>query len=153
MSLKALLILCAFATAAAAQSPAILSVSLDDSRSTAEAKLKKQAKFEREEEGQQIWRLNAGDAETVIVGYDGEGKVRYVTALARSGKSVPCELLGNDMKTAGNPPDLLFQGTLTSQDEEVLVIGRGPDLHHLASCSLKNPRVRMQDPDEEKEHR
>lgn len=129
-----------------AQAPSLIGVSLHDTKMAVQSKLKPHATFQREEEGQQIWHMTEGPIENLIVGYDAEHRVRYVTAL---GTRVPCESLGATPKTTGKAPDLIFQRDLPN----LLVVAHGPDLSHLASCSLKDPHSGMTDPDEEERQR
>jgi hypothetical protein len=141
---SALLLL--FSAAALAQSPAIANVALHDTKAAVQSKLKSHAIFQREEEGQQIFEFYSGAIRNLIVGYDDQNKVRYVTAL---GVNVPCEPLGTEPKMFGKPPDLTFQRELAG----VVVIAHGASISHLTSCSLKDPLARMEDPDEKDEHR
>jgi len=108
------------------------------------AALKNRATFEREEEGQEVWKANAGPIHHFIVGYNPEDEVRFITAL---GTDVPCNALGSSPKIAGNAPDITLQHAETSY----LVIAHGSARDHLSSCSLKNPKAQMSDPDEERE--
>ena len=130
--------------AALAQEPSILNVSLHDSKSAVQAKLKVRATFQREEEGQQVWQVRDAEIKNLIVGFDAEDRVRYITAL---GTNVPCRALGLSPKSRGKAPDLVFQRSL----DDVLVVGHGADAKHLTSCSLKNPKAQMPDEEEEKE--
>ena len=131
-----------FSSGALAQTPAIADISLHDTKATVQAKLRSRATFQREEEGQQIFELHAGSIKNLIVGYDANNKVRYVTAL---GNHVSCEVLGPAPKTVGKPPDLIFQRTLDS----FLVIAHGTNPSHLTSCSIKDPNATIPDEDDE----
>lgn len=135
-----------FSTAALAQVPALADISLHDTKAAVESKLKSHATFRREEEGQQIFDFHSGAIKNLIIGYDDQSKVRFVTVL---GVNVPCEPLGTEPKMFGKPPDLTFQRELAG----VVVIAHGSSISHLTSCSLKDPLARMEDPDEKDEHR
>ncbi|ABF39203.1 hypothetical protein Acid345_0198 [Candidatus Koribacter versatilis Ellin345] len=136
--LTALLVL---ATACAlAQQPSLVKVSLGQTRSTVHAQLKDQATFDREEEGQEIWKSNSGPIQHVIIGYDAEGEVRYITAV---GSDISCDALGTSPQQTGHAPDLTFQ----RPEKSYLVIAHGPARDHLTSCSLKNPNAQLSDPD------
>jgi hypothetical protein len=139
---SALLLL--FSAAALAQTPAIANVALHDTKAAVQSKLKSHAIFQREEEGQQIFEFHSGAIRNLIVGYDDQNKVRYVTAL---GADVPCEPLGPSPKTLGRSPDLSFQRELA----DYLVVAHGSSVSHLNSCSLKDPHARVADPDEKDE--
>lgn len=134
----ALLLLC---SAALAQSPAIADISLHDTKTAVQSKLKVQATLQREEEGQQVWEFHAATIKNLIIGYDAENQVRYVTAV---GNDVPCELLGTTPKTLGAPPDLTF----LREAPGFMAIAHGASVSHLTSCSLKDPNSRMDDDDE-----
>ena len=132
-----------FSIAALPQTPAIADISLHDPRATVQTKLRSRATFVREEENQQIFELHGGVIKNLIVGYDAENRVRYVTAL---GDGVPCEVLGDAPIIAGKPPDLTFRSTVNG----FLVTSHGSSLSHFTSCSIKDPNAKPTDEDEEK---
>lgn len=76
-------------TSAAAQSLRrdVLGLRLDISQQAVHSRLKKIGNLEREERGrQEVWTLkNDKRFSSLLVGYDKEYKVRYVTAIARGG--------------------------------------------------------------------
>ena len=137
-----ILLLLVLTTSAVAQSPSLLSIHLRDAKSAVASRLKFQATFEGEEEGQQVWELLSGPIQHVIIGYDREDKVRYVTTV---GTNVPCEPLAASPKITGKPPDVTF----VSPAEGALVSAHGSDRDHLASCSIKNPQAHLLDPDQD----
>jgi hypothetical protein len=137
---RPLLILLLLTTAVFAQEPTLAGVALNDTKPMVRSALTSVATFQREEEGQQIWEFHSGPVKTLIVGFNAEGKARYITTL---GTDVPCEPLGNSPQTIGKPPDLTFQRTLN----DILVIAHGSSLAHLNACSLKDPKAKMLDED------
>lgn len=129
-----------------AQTPSVGGISLHDTKMAVQSKLRGNANFQREEEGQQIWAFEQGAIQSLIIGFDGEGRVRFVTSL---GRDVPCEPLGASPKSLGKTPELTFQREM----KNLVVIAHGADLAHLHSCSLKDPHTRMADPDKEEDKR
>ena len=76
----------AFAAADAKTRPQIMGVSLSMSREAALARLKSLGRLEREErKRQEVWAVNDARVSHLLVGYDAEYRVRYVTAIARNG--------------------------------------------------------------------
>jgi hypothetical protein len=82
-----LLTVAAFATAAEAKArPEIMGVALSMSRETALARLKTLGRLEKEErKRQEVWVVNDPRISHLLVGYDTEYRVRYITAIARTG--------------------------------------------------------------------
>ena len=128
----------------------IMGVSINDAQNDVRTALAKVAEFQREEEGQQIWAVK-GDPriQSLIVGYDADHRVRYVTAIAKPGLTLLCTPLG-DIDTArrsGKPGNFLFTRALSEGDASnetkkeagggISVIAQGTDSTHLFSCSLK----------------
>jgi hypothetical protein len=90
--MKRLLFLCillaagAYVAAEAKGRPEIMGVSLSMSREAARARLKTIGRLEKEErKRQEVWTVNDPRISHVLVGYDPEYRVRYITAIARTG--------------------------------------------------------------------
>lgn len=65
--------------------PEILGISLTMSREVAQARLKTIGRLEKEErKRQEVWAVNDPRVSHILVGYDNEYRVRYVTAIARA---------------------------------------------------------------------
>ena len=80
-----LLALAAFVTDAKTR-PEIMGVSLSMSREAALARLKSLGRLEKEErKRQEVWAVSDARVSHLLVGYDNEYRVRYVTAIARAG--------------------------------------------------------------------
>jgi hypothetical protein len=80
-----LLTLTAFAAEAKGR-PEIMGVSLSMSREAAQARLKTIGHLEKEErKRQEVWAVNDPRISHVLVGYDTDYRVRYITAIARAG--------------------------------------------------------------------
>ena len=82
-----LLVLGTLASAAPRQlRPEIMGIALGMSRDDAHARLKSIGTLEKEERKQQeVWALRDARISHLLVGYDDEFRVRYVTAIAREG--------------------------------------------------------------------
>ena len=86
LTISVLLVMVAFAAADAKTRPQIMGVSLSMSREAALARLKSLGRLEREErKRQEVWAVNDARVSHLLVGYDAEYRVRYVTAIARNG--------------------------------------------------------------------
>jgi hypothetical protein len=85
VTISVLLVAVAFATAEAKTRPEIMGVSLSMSREAALARLKAIGRLEKEErKRQEVWAVNDARVSHLLVGYDTEYRVRYVTAIARA---------------------------------------------------------------------
>ena len=74
------------AVAEAKPRPEIMGVALSMSREAAQARLKTIGRLEKEErKRQEVWALNDPRISHLLVGYDTEYRVRYITAIARNG--------------------------------------------------------------------
>ena len=133
--------------------PEILGIRLAMPQSKARAQLAKIGQMQKEEEGQEVWRL-LGDKNYahLIVGFDKEKRVRYVTALAEpNGTPVKYEDLGDLGKAArtGQAGNITY--TWKGRDEkdkfEYLAIAKGKDTQRLASFSVKRLGVRGEERD------
>ena len=86
LTITVLLLAGAFASAEAKTRPEIMGVSLSMSREAALARLKAIGRLEKEErKRQEVWAVNDARVSHLLVGYDTEYRVRYVTAIARAG--------------------------------------------------------------------
>ena len=66
--------------------PEIMGVALSMSREVAQARLKSIGRLEKEErKRQEVWVVNDPRISHLLVGYDTEYRVRYITAIARNG--------------------------------------------------------------------
>jgi hypothetical protein len=66
--------------------PEIMGVALSMSREVAQARLKTIGRLEKEErKRQEVWAVNDPRISHLLVGYDTEYRVRYITAIARNG--------------------------------------------------------------------
>ena len=74
------------AVAEAKPRPEIMGVALSMSREVAQARLKTLGRLEKEErKRQEVWAVNDPRISHLLVGYDTEYRVRYITAIARNG--------------------------------------------------------------------
>src|ERR1043165_10205879 len=86
-SVLLLLVVAALAgTAQRSVKPEIMGVALEMNREAAQARLKALGQLEKEDgKRQEVWAIKDPRISHLLVGYDDEYRVRYVTALARSG--------------------------------------------------------------------
>lgn len=99
-----------------------------------------------ERKGQEVWKVKDASFSHLIVAFDKNGKLRFVTAVARDdaeAKRVPYQEIGNLEKArqAGdaNIKNFNYQWDLPSQDgsPRILVSARGRDPTFLETWSLK----------------
>lgn len=99
-----------------------------------------------ERKGQEIWQVRDPSFSHLIVAFGKDGKLRFVTAVAREGaetKRVPYGDIGNldKARQAGDPSikNFNYEWDLPSQDgsPRILVNARGRDPAFLTTCSLK----------------
>lgn len=84
ITLCMLLLVGAFAVEAKGR-PEILGVSLGISREAAQAKLKTFGRLEKQErKRQEVWAVDDPRVSHILIGYDPEFRVRYITAIARA---------------------------------------------------------------------
>lgn len=113
------------------------------------------ASFEKEDEGQQVWRVLTDPAmQYVILGFDRERRVRYITALAAPGGApLTCAPLGdapNPVKSgkAGNNE---WWREIKQPGMELRVIARGASPDRLSSCSIRKQGAGLEQEEEEEE--
>jgi hypothetical protein len=139
--------------AAVAKQPApeILGLRLGMSYSQAHARLSELGKFKSEDEGQQVWTLSHDKHyQYLIIGFDRERNVRYVTVLARpDGQPVNYGDVGNlaDAARSGGAGNVRY--TWKANDKkghfEYLAIAKGKDPRHLNRYAVKRLGVSSDD--------
>jgi hypothetical protein len=143
-SLSLLLVISVLVSAAAARPrPEIMGISLDMKRDEALARLKSIGSLEREARKQQeVWAVKDARISHLLVGYDAENRVRYVTAIARTdGPRIRYHEIA-DMKSAQRS-DTPNNHTVTWEIEErrgrsaFILIARGHDAQYVDSYSVK----------------
>ena len=138
-------LLFSLAPLAAARQPApqILGLRLGMSYEQAHSRLNGIGQFKSEDEGQQVWTLTHDQRyQYVIIGFDRDRQVRYVTALARpNGKPVSYAEVGDIAHAThtGGPGNLRFTWRVADKTGrlEYLVIAKGKDPHHLDRFAVK----------------
>ena len=123
--------------------PEIMGISLDMSRDAARARLKTIGNLEKEErKRQEVWAVKDSRISHLLVGYDTDNRVRYVTALARTdGPRIRYQEIA-DLKSAqrsqmqGNHK---FTWEVAARRGHIgyLLIARGHDPQYLDSYSVK----------------
>jgi hypothetical protein len=126
----------------------ILGIQLNITKDEAHKRLEKVGSFVREEEGQEVWQVRDESFSHLIVGFDKEEKVRYVTAVAREDKEakrMEYTKIGDLKKArqAGDPKikNFNYQWDVPAGKEHphMLVLAIGRDPRFLTTFSLKNP--------------
>ncbi|HEV7512103.1 MAG TPA: hypothetical protein VGO27_10410 [Candidatus Acidoferrum sp.] len=123
--------------------PKILGLRLGMSCSRAYARLNEIGQFKSEDEGQQVWTLSHDKHyQYVIIGFDRDRNVRYVTVLARpDGQPVNYADVGNlaDATRSGGEGNLRY--TWKANDKkghfEYLAIAKGKDPRNLTRYAVK----------------
>lgn len=133
--------------------PEILGVRLAMHYAVAHAQLAKLGQLKKEDEGQEVWTLLGNEHyQFLIVGFDGERKVRYVTAIAdASGTPLNYQDVGDiaSATRSGQPGNLTFtwKGEDRKDKFEYLAIAKGKDAQRLSSFTVKRLGVRAQEED------
>lgn len=133
--------------------PEILGIRLGMNQAEAHSRLTKLGQFKSEDEGQEVWTLWRDKRyQYLIVGFDRDRRVRYVTALALPGGQPV------DYKSIGDPASAEYCGTAGNvryiwkpkshpQDLEYIVIVRGRESNRLTVYSVKRAAVVLEDDD------
>jgi hypothetical protein len=131
--------------------PEILGLRLGMSYSQAHARLNELGKFKSEDEGQQVWTLSHDKHyQYLIVGFDHDRNVRYVTVLARpDGQPVNYADVGNLADAARSGGEGNVRYTWKANDKrghfEYLAIAKGKDPRHLNRYAVKRLGVSSDD--------
>lgn len=133
---------CAVVSAATPR-PEIMGVSLGMSRADARARLQSIGSLEREtRKRQEVWAIKDDRVSHLLVGYDPEFRVRYVTAIARTkGPRIRYDDVA-DLESARREENqgnykLTWQIAARSGHSAYLVIAHGHDPQFLESYSVK----------------
>src|SRR5215217_3945365 len=126
--------------AAARLRPEIMGISLDMKRDAAVARLKSIGSLEREtRKRQEVWAVKDARISHLLVGYDADNRVRYVTAIARpDGPRIRYQEVA-DMKSAQRsvtPGNHKFTWEIEGRRGFIL-IARGHDAQYLDTYSIK----------------
>jgi hypothetical protein len=119
----------------------IMGISLGMSRSDARARLQAMGTLEREtRKRQEVWAIKDERVSHVLVGYDPEMRVRYVTAIARTGGPRIRYDEVADLKSAErlqNQGNYKLTWQVAARSGSYLVIAHGHDPQFLDSYSIK----------------
>ena len=143
-SLSLLLLIGIVVSAAAARPrPEIMGISLDMSHDAARARLQSIGSLEREDrKRQEVWAVKDPRISHLLVGYDADYRVRYVTAIARAdGPRIRYQEVA-DLKSAqhsNTPGNHKFTWAFEEHrgKEGFIIIARGRDAQYLDSYSVK----------------
>lgn len=153
-ALLAFLVLSLTASAVGKQpAPEILGLRLGMSYNQAHARLNEIGQFKSEDEGQQVWTLSHDKHyQYLIIGFDRDRHVRYVTVLARpDGQPVNYADVGNLAYAARSGGEGNLRYTWKANDKkgrfEYLAIAKGKDPRHLNRYAVKRLGVAAADDD------
>jgi hypothetical protein len=124
-------------------SPEVLGIRLTMSRNEAHVRLKGKGSLEKEErKRQEVWVLNDRRVSHLIVGFDPDYRVRYLTAIARTGGPRIRYSEVGDLATAEqatNQGNYKFTWKVAAQrgHPAYVVVAHGRDALHLNSYSVK----------------
>ena len=144
LSLSLLLVMSVLVSAAPARPrPEIMGISLDMKRDEALVRLKSIGSLEKEaRKRQEVWAVKDARISHLLVGYDADNRVRYITAIARmDGPRIRYQEVA-DLKSAQRS-DTSGNHKFTWEIEErrgqsaFLLIARGHDSQYLDSYSVK----------------
>jgi len=143
LSLSLLLVIGVLVSVAAARPrPEIMGISLDMKHDDAVARLKSIGSLEREtRKRQEVWAVKDVRISHLLVGYDAENRVRYVTAIARTdGPRIRYQEVA-DLKSAQRsitPGNHKFTWEIEARrGHAFILIARGHDPQYLDTYSVK----------------
>ena len=123
--------------------PEIMGIVLGMSRESAQARLKSIGNLEKEaRKRQEVWAIKDPRVSHLLVGYDADDRVRYVTAIARAdGPRIRYDEVA-DVKTAqrvNNQGNYKFTWEVAARRRQFgyVIMARGHDRNYLDSYSLK----------------
>ena len=131
--------------------PEILGIRLGMDYAKAHTLLTRLGRFKSEDERQEVWALRRDKRyEYLIVGFDRDHKVRYVTALARpQGEPVDYSSIGDltDAEHAGTTGNVryIWRSKKHPDSLEYIVIAKGQAPHRLAMYSVKRIAAALED--------
>ena len=144
LSVSLLLVIVALVSVAAARPrPEIMGISLDMNRDDAVVRLKSIGNLEREtRKRQEVWAVKDVRISHLLVGYDAENRVRYVTAIARTdGPRIRYHEVANPKSAQRNetPGNHKFTWEIEERRGQAgfILIARGHDAQYLDSYSVK----------------
>ena len=144
LSVSLLLVISVLVSAAPARPrPEIMGISLDMKRDDAVARLKSIGSLEKEaRKRQEVWAVKDARISHLLVGYDADSRVRYVTAIARAdGPRIRYQEVA-DLKSAQRsvtPGNHKFTWEIAEHrgKSAFILIARGHDAQYLDSYSVK----------------
>jgi len=135
-----LVVVSAMATVAdKSPSPEVLGIRLSMTQKVAHDRMKRKGNLEKEErKRQEVWALTDRRVSHLIVGFDPDYRVRYVTAVARTGAPRIRYSEVGDIQTAkqtSNQGNYKFTWKFAARREHpaYMVVAQGRDPHHLDS--------------------
>jgi len=155
MKIVVAFLLCGWMMGQEREGPALHGIRLGESQKEAKQQLARMGAFIRADEGNEAWKLkNDPDADSILVGFDADRRVRYVNLIAKADHALKCAELGANPKQNGGTGSIEFTNPVGDADDHVLAIARGTSRDHLNMCALKRVGAKSQeDEEEEREHR
>jgi hypothetical protein len=123
--------------------PEIMGIVLDMNRDSAQARLKSIGSLEKEDrKRQEVWAIKDPRISHLLVGYDADNHVRYVTAIARTtGPRIRyqelAELKSAQHSVAQGNHKFTWEVAARRGRDAFLIIARGHDPQYLDSYSVK----------------
>ena len=123
--------------------PDIMGISLEMSHDDARARLQSIGSLEKEDrKRQEVWAVKDPRISHLLVGYDAENRVRYVTAIARTdGPKIPYQEIADlkSAKSSHTPGNHKFTWEIEEHRGQFayVLIARGHDPKYLDSYSVK----------------
>ena len=123
--------------------PQIMGITLDMRRAAAQARLQTIGSLAKQDQKrQEVWAIRDQRISHLLIGYDAENRVRYVTAIARAdGPRLRYEEVA-DIKVAeriSNQGNLKFTWQVAAHRRQIafILVARGHDPQYLDSYSIK----------------
>jgi hypothetical protein len=122
--------------------PEIMGIRLNMSRDDAQARLKAIGNLEKEErKRQEVWAITDPRISHLLVGYDTDYRVRYVTAIARSNARITYQEVA-DVKSAQrqqNQGNYRYTWEVSGRSRQFayVIMAQGRDRQYLDSYSVK----------------
>jgi hypothetical protein len=143
-SISLLLVIAVLVSAAPARPrPEIMGISLEMNRDNARARLKSIGSLEKEDrKRQEVWAVKDSRISHLLVGYDADNRVRYVTAIARTdGPKIRYQEIADlkSAKSSHTQGNHKFTWEIEERrgKESFILIARGHDPKYLDSYSIK----------------
>ena len=144
LSISLLLLLAVVINAVPAKPrPQIMGITLDMRRDAAQARLQTIGSLEKQDrKRQEVWAIRDQRISHLLIGYDAENRVRYITAIARAdGPRLRYQDVAdiNSAECISNQGNLKFTWHVAAHRRQLafILVARGHDPQYLDSFSIK----------------